>query len=91
MTDEQLGMLVAALLQLNRGFREVARHIVEQEAEMDAIRSILDRKGIAPSDELDRAGDEAVRHFKEGFPAISKRRCWRSSGHRFGASPRSAG
>jgi hypothetical protein len=90
MTDEQLGMMMASLLQLNRGFREVANHILEQEAEIDAIRSVLERKGIAPSDDLDRARDEAVRRLKEGFPAISKRKCRRDSRHSFGADPRTA-
>jgi hypothetical protein len=82
MTDEELGMLLAALLQLNRGFKEVARSIVEQEAEIGALRTILEQKGIAPGDELDRAREEAVRRLKEGLAATSNRTCRRLSRRR---------
>jgi hypothetical protein len=87
MTDEELGIFLAALLQLNRGFLAVVRHIIEQEKEIGAIRSILERKGIAPPDELDRARDEAITRLEEGFSAISKRRCLRISRRRSDADP----
>lgn len=91
MTDEQFGIVITALLQLNRGFTEIARHIISQDAEICAIRSILEQKGLVPSEEVERARDEAARGLKEVFPAISKRRCRRASAiRRSGADPRAA-
>ena len=91
MTDEQLGMVVATLQQLNRGFTEIARHVLEQEADIGAIRSILEQKGVAPAEELDRARDEAARGLKEGSPAVRKRRCRRISAYlQSGVDPRSS-
>jgi hypothetical protein len=90
MTEEQVGMLAATLVQLSRGFREVARHIVEQEAEIRAIRSILERKGIAPEDELERARNEASSRLKEGFSVISKLKCRSISRRRSSADPGSS-
>jgi hypothetical protein len=88
MTEEQFGMLAAAIHQLNRGFMETARHIVWQQAEIGAIQSILGL-GDAPVDE-DRARDETLRKLKDGFPATPMRRCRRVS-RRFNTDSRSAG
>lgn len=91
MTDEQLGVVVAMLQQLNRGFTEIARHILEQEADIGGIRTILEEKGVAPAEELDRARDKAARGLKEGSPAVRNRKCRRISAYiRSGVAPRSS-
>lgn len=81
MTDDQVGMLAAAMLQLNRGFLEIVRTVLEQEAEIAAIRSLLERKGVAHTEELERAQDDAIQKLQEGFPAGRIPRCRRVSGH----------
>lgn len=49
------------LARLSRGFTEAVRHIVEQETEICALQSILERKGLVTPQDLAVAREEASR------------------------------
>lgn len=74
MTDEQVGMLLADLKQLNRGFAVVARHIIEQEAEICALRSMLEDKAAGSAQELREQRESVLKMLKKVFSSDPKRR-----------------
>ena len=63
MTDEEFGVIKTELERLGRGFSEAVRQMLQQEAEITALRWIIEKSGIAIPGELDIARDEAIRQL----------------------------
>jgi len=64
MSSEEFGVIMRELARLGRGFTEAVRHIVEQEAEICALQSILERKGLVSAHDLAVAREEASRQVR---------------------------
>jgi hypothetical protein len=63
MTDEEFGVILAELKQLRKGIADAIGEIVHHQGEIQALRWILERKGMATADELDEASAEGARQL----------------------------
>ena len=65
MTDEEFAVILVELKQLRKGITDAIGEIVHQQGEIQALRWILERKGMATADELDEASAEGARQLKQ--------------------------
>jgi hypothetical protein len=63
MTDEEFAVILTELKQLRKGIADAIGEIVHQQGEIQALRWILERKGMATADELDEASAEGARQL----------------------------
>lgn len=70
MTNEEFGVIKAELERLGRGLSEAVRQIFYQEAEITALRWIIEQNGVAIAGELDVARDEAIRQLNAPLERI---------------------
>jgi hypothetical protein len=71
MTDEEFGVIKTELERLGRGLTEAVRQIIYQEAEITALRWIMEQHGVAIAGELDIARDEAILQLNAPLERIS--------------------
>ncbi len=65
MTEQEFGVIRAELQRLTTGLSRAIEQIVEQEAEINALRSVLERKKVASSHELELARSQAAKELGE--------------------------
>ena len=70
MTNEEFGVIKTELERLGRGLSEAVRQIFHQEAEITALRWIIEQSGLAIASELDVARDEAIRQLNAPLERI---------------------
>ena len=71
MTDEEFGVIKAELERFGRGLTEAVRQIIHQEAEITALRWIIEQSGVAIAGELDVAREEAIRQLNAPLERIA--------------------
>lgn len=62
-TDEQLQVVIAELQRLAEGFAVAVQQIVQQEAAINALQTIIEQHGLATPEELDTARGEALQRL----------------------------
>jgi len=67
MTDQEFSVIRDELHMLGTGLKKAVCQIVEQEAEIRALRSIIEQKGLATQAEMDEECDIAVRQLTDSL------------------------
>src|SRR5262245_50003854 len=79
MTEQEFDVIRTELQRITTGLNKAIEQIVEQDAEIDAFRSILERKSLATPHELQLALDRAAKELDEVLhePALGDKQATR--------------
>jgi hypothetical protein len=65
MTEEEFEIILAEVRQLRRAIAGTVHQIVHQQGEIQALRWVLEHKGLATAEELDVASDEGAWQLRQ--------------------------